>query len=80
MTDWTWHDLRRTCRTLLARIGADDLVAELILNHALPGKLRRTYVLHKYESEMREALERLAAFVDQSVSGEANVVRLRQPG
>jgi integrase len=50
--DWTWHDLRRTCRTLLARIGTDDLVAELILNHVLPGKLRRTYVLHRYENEM----------------------------
>ena len=55
-------------------------MAELILNHALPGKLRRTYVLHKYEGEMREALERLASFVDQIVSGVANVVRLRQPG
>ena len=80
VTDWTWHDLRRTCRTLLARIGTDDLVAELIVNHALPGKLRRTYVLHKYEAEMREALERLASFVDQIVSGEANVVRLRPSG
>jgi integrase len=78
--DWTWHDLRRTCRTLLARIGTDDLVAELILNHALPGKLRRTYVLHRYEEEMREALERLAAFLDKIVSGEANVVRLRPAG
>jgi integrase len=78
--DWTWHDLRRTARTLLARIGTDDLVAELILNHALPGKLRRTYVLHRYEEEIREALERLAAFLDQIVSGEANVVRLRPAG
>jgi integrase len=77
---WTWHDLRRTCRTLLARIGTDDLVAELILNHALPGKLRRTYVLHRYEEEMREALEHLAAFLDKIVSSEANVVRLRPAG
>jgi integrase len=78
--DWTWHDLRRTARTLLARIGTDDLVAELILNHALPGRLRRTYVLHRYENEMREALERLAAFLEQIVSSEANVVRLRPAG
>jgi integrase len=80
VTGWTWHDLRRTARTLLARIGTDDLVAELILNHALPGKLRRTYVLHRYEEEMREALERLAAFLDKIVSGEANIVRLRPTG
>lgn len=74
---WVWHDLRRTARTLLARIGTDDLVAELILNHALPGKLRRTYVLHRYQDEMRQALERLASFVEQIVAGEANVVELR---
>jgi integrase len=75
---WTWHDLRRTARTLLARIGVDDLVAELILNHALPGKLRRTYNLHRYQDEMRAALERLAAVVEQIVAGEANVVNLRR--
>ncbi len=75
---WVWHDLRRTARTLLARIGVDDLVAELILNHALPGKLRRTYVLHRYQDEMRAALEKLAAFVEQIVAGNANVVNLRQ--
>jgi integrase len=72
---WTWHDLRRTARTLLARIGTDDLVAELILNHAMPGKLRRTYVLHRYQDEMRQALERLAAFIDRAAGG--NVVALR---
>lgn len=79
-TPWVWHDLRRTARTLLARIGVDDLVAELILNHALPGKLRRTYVLHRYQDEMREALERLATFIAAILAGEANVVKLRQTG
>jgi integrase len=77
---WTWHDLRRSCRTLLARIGVDDLVAELVLNHELPGKLRRTYVLHRYQDEMRDALERLAGFVDQVVEGKVNVVRLPRGG
>ncbi len=77
---WTWHDLRRTARTLLARIGVDDLVAELILNHVLPGKLRRTYVLHRYQEEMRAALERLAVFVEKVATGEANVVRLPRAG
>ena len=83
--DGTWTALARNARRLrpgdyLVIDGADDLVAELILNHALPGKLRRTYVLHRYEGEMREALERLAAFLDQIVAGEANVVRLRPAG
>lgn len=66
---WTWHDLRRTCRTTLAGIGVDDLVAELILNHALPGQLRRTYNLHRYQGEMRTALEQLALFIRLIVAG-----------
>lgn len=73
---WSWHDLRRSHRTLLARIGVDDLVAELILDHALPGKLRKTYNLWKYQDEMREALERLAAFLDEIIAGRPNVVAL----
>jgi integrase len=34
---FTPHDLRRTCRTGLAKVGVADAVAERILNHALPG-------------------------------------------
>ena len=62
----------------MARIGVDDLVAELILNHALPGKLRRTYVVHKYQDEMRAALDRLAAFIDQILVGPPNSQPLRR--
>lgn len=61
-----------------ARVSVDDLVAELVLNHALPGKLRRTYVLHRYQDEMRAGLERLAAFLEEIVAGKPNVVTLRQ--
>lgn len=77
---WTWHDLRRTARTLLARIGVDDLVAELIVNHSLPGKLRRTYVLHRYQDEMLTALDSLADLMERIVAGEANVVSLPRVG
>src|SRR5262249_39062738 len=35
--DWRIHDLRRTSRSLMARIGIAHEVAESILGHALPG-------------------------------------------
>ena len=54
---WTWHDLRRTCRSELARLGIPDEVGERILNHA-GDPLVRTYNVHRYQSEMADALER----------------------
>ena len=34
---WTRHDLRRTCRTVMASLGVPPHVGELLLNHRLPG-------------------------------------------
>ena len=31
--DWTIHDLRRTCRTLMSRLGVDEPIAELAIGH-----------------------------------------------
>ena len=56
----TWHDLRRTASSMLASIGTDDLIREMILAHTLPGKLRRTYVTYRYLAPQRDALEALA--------------------
>ena len=50
------HDLRRTARTRLASLRISDMVAEMILGHGKKG-LARVYDQHKYEPEMREALE-----------------------
>ena len=52
---WTLHDLRRTGRTGLGRMGVPPHVAEACLNH-LPAKLIRTYDRNPYASERREAL------------------------
>jgi integrase len=57
IAEFTLHDLRRTCRTGLARIGIAPHIAERVLNHAqerIPG----TYDRHDYLSEKRDALER----------------------
>jgi integrase len=37
MPAWTMHDLRRTARSLLARAGVGDQVAERVLGHAIAG-------------------------------------------
>lgn len=58
-TDFRWHDLRRTMRTELARIGVDERTAEKILNHAGDG-LSRVYNVHSYEREKAAALDRWA--------------------
>jgi integrase len=52
---FTFHDLRRTARTHLARLGVAPHVAERCLNHKLPG-INDTYDTHDYLSERRLAL------------------------
>jgi integrase len=49
------HDLRRTCRTGLAKLGVPHDVAERVLNHKLPA-MRETYDKHQPLDAMRAAL------------------------
>ncbi|WP_362910820.1 tyrosine-type recombinase/integrase [Alcaligenes faecalis] len=56
---FTVHDLRRTCRSLLASLGVPGHVAERCLNHTLKG-VEGIYNRHDYFNERREALELLA--------------------
>jgi Arm DNA-binding domain/Phage integrase family/Phage integrase central domain len=73
---WVIHDLRRTVRTHLAALRTPDHIAEMVLGHGKKG-LQRVYDQHRYESEMREALERWAARLRSIVEpAPANVVPL----
>lgn len=63
VTDWRLHDLRRTCRTGMARLGVPVMVAERVLNHALGG-LIAVYDQHSYSSEMADAWRRWSDHVD----------------
>jgi len=60
--DWTLHDLRRTVRTGLARLKVPADTAERLLNH-VPDIVRRTYDIHDYEPEKRDALGRWEAYL-----------------
>ena len=57
--DWSPHDLRRTVRTGLSRLGCRSEVAEAVLGHSRKG-IEGTYDLHRYESECREWLQKWA--------------------
>jgi integrase len=61
---FTLHDLRRTCRTGLARLKVAPHIAERVLGHAqerIPG----TYDVHDYLEEKRAALEKWAAHLQE---------------
>jgi len=58
---WTLHDLRRTAATVMAdRLGVLPHIVEAILNHVSGHRagVAGVYNRARYESEMREALER----------------------
>jgi integrase len=60
MDRFSLHDLRRTVRTHLSRLGVDDVVAEMVLGHHLRG-LQARYNLYGFATEKRRALELWAA-------------------
>ena len=68
---WTFHDLRRTCATGLARLGIPVRVTEAVLNHVsgTGGGIVAVYQRHDYADEKRKALEAWARFVLSLVEG-----------
>jgi len=77
--EWRLHDLRRTVRTGLGKLGVQPHVAEAVLNH-LPPKLIRTYDRNTYAAEKRDALDQWATHLKSVVAQAtgANVTSLRK--
>jgi integrase len=74
---WTIHDLRRTARTGLGKIGVAPHVAELVINH-VKGGVEAIYDRHRYEREIKQALALWGDYVLAVVEGcESKVVALR---
>jgi integrase len=71
MVHWTLHDLRRTSRSLMSRIGVSADIAERCLGHVLQG-VRATYDRHSFLSEKADALAKLAALVARILIGPLN--------
>lgn len=76
MPHWVFHDLRRTARSIMSRLTTAD-IAERVLGHAIPG-VRGVYDHYEYETEKRDALTKLAAFVADVVDpDQSRIVPLR---
>jgi integrase len=76
---WVLHDLRRTMRTNLGKLGVPPHIAELCINH-VKGGVQAIYDRYKYQREIGEALALWAARVLALVEGRATgdrVVALR---
>lgn len=74
---FTVHDLRRTCRTHLSKLGVPPHVAERCLNHKLKKKKDDTsqYDMYDYFDERKEALQKLADFLEPLMFGADNEPR-----
>jgi len=68
---FTVHDLRRTCRSLLASTGVPGHVAERCLNHKLKG-VEGIYDRYDYFDERKEALAKVAELVAPAINGTSN--------
>jgi integrase len=78
MPHWTFHDLRRTAATGMARAKVSPHVVEAVLNHKT-GTIKGVaaiYNLYEYFDEKFEALTLWQAEVKRIVSGATNVVPL----
>lgn len=78
MAHWTLHDLRRTYRTGLTKLGIDPNVAEIMLNHR-PETLRSIYDRDPRLSARSEAAERWANHVSAIIdpNSQSNIVSLK---
>jgi integrase len=73
---WTLHDLRRTARSGMSKLGVSQAVAELCLGHVVGSGLVRVYDQHHYATEKREAWQRWG---DHLVSLISEPVASREP-
>lgn len=75
--DWTLHDLRRTFRSGMTRLGIEPDVAEIMLNHR-PDTLRSIYDRDPRLDARRDAAERWANHVRAVVDPDSvsNVVKI----
>jgi integrase len=79
MPAWTLHDLRRTFRTGLGRLGIPSHVAELAINHTRQG-IQAVYDRHTYQHEIASALALWSHHVAAILDGRpaSNITPLRR--
>lgn len=86
ITDWRFHDLRRSCVTWLAGAGFNPAVADKILNHTTATSMTtvgQVYQRAEYLPERKRALEAWAAHIVTCSAGRSahpstNVIQLQR--
>ena len=68
------HDLRKSFRTMLSRLGVQPHIGQLCLNHAETATMRKVYDGHDYSSEMAAAWDSAGAHVEVLRNGGAIVI------
>jgi integrase len=64
VTGWTLHDLRRTFRSNLGRLGVSPHIAERLVNHvSAQSDMEQVYDRYTYLPEMRAAVEKYEQFL-----------------
>jgi integrase len=77
---WTFHDLRRTARTLMSRGRVNSDHAERVLGHIIGG-VRGIYDRHEFHAEKADALNVLAHQIDLITNPpKGNVSQMRRRG
>lgn len=66
VTDWKFHDIRRTVVTNLSKLGVDRFLLQRIVNHADSG-VTAIYDRYSYLEEKRDALQKWADRLDEIV-------------
>jgi integrase len=79
MKPWTYHDLRRTAETRMAKCKVPQEIIDKVVGHKLD-RLRGTYNKHDYLDEKRDALTKLAAHITGLTTPpeDSKVVKLRR--
>ena len=66
VTDWKFHDIRRTVATNLSKLGVDRFLLQRIVNHTDSG-VTAIYDRYSYLGEKRDALQKWADRLDDIV-------------
>ena len=66
VTDWKFHDIRRTVATNLSKLGVDRFLLQRIVNHTDSG-VTAIYDRYSYLEEKRDALQKWADRLDDIV-------------
>ena len=82
VSDWVFHDLRRTFSTGLSALNVEPHIRRRCLNHSVGSALDRTYDLYDFQTEKRAAMDAWTEYLLRAVGeiDDSNVVEFAAAG